>query len=453
MNLFDNQRKQHLNVEGPLATRMRPKTFDEFVGQEHIVGEGKILKNSIDADQVPSMVLWGPSGSGKTTLALLIAKTTQSNFTQVSGVATSVSDLRLIIQKAQDRLGMNNERTILFIDEIHRLNKSQQDSILPYVEDGTVIFIGATTENPSFEVIGPLLSRSRVYKLTPLTEEQIGTLIDRAIVGQNQQHKLFQISIQKDAKRFLATASNGDARMALNTVELATSAITNNDENNRVITIEILKDAMQHVPISYDKTNDLHYDTISAYIKSVRGSDPDAAIYWLSRMIEAGEDPLFIMRRIVILAAEDIGMADPNALLMAVAAQQAVHFIGMPEGAIPMAEATVYLATAPKSNSAYLALQKSLEDVRNIWKEPVPLHLRNATTHLMREYGYGQNYKYAHSYPEHFSGQVNLPNNLKDRIYYYPSNQGYEKSVADRIKKWWGERKDQNIPPGSPRIS
>ena len=451
MTLFDEQRKQRLSRDAPLAARMRPRTFDELVGQEHIVGPDRALRKSIEADQVPSMVLWGPPGSGKTTLALLIATVTRSHFAQVSAVAAGVADLRKIIQEARDRLGMNGQRTILFVDEIHRFNKSQQDSVLPYVEDGTVTFIGATTENPSFEVIGPLLSRCRVFTLNPLTEEQVGVLVDRALSDAERGLHAMQITLQEDARRFLLTAANGDARIALNTIEFAASAIAPDADGRRLITVATLEDALQHRALMYDKAGDLHYDTISAYIKSVRASDPDAAIYWLSRMIEAGEDPLFIVRRMVILAAEDIGMADPNALPITVAAQQAVHFIGMPEGAIPMAEATIYLATAPKSNSAYAALNQAREDARHSRNEPVPLHLRNAVTPLMRESGYGRDYKYAHSYPDHFAGQQNLPDNLKDRVYYEPSDQGYEKEVAERISQWWGERKGKGAPEGKGR--
>ena len=451
VTLFDEQRKQRLSREAPLAARIRPRTFDELVGQEHIVGPDRVLRKSIEADQVPSMVLWGPPGSGKTTLALLIATLTRSHFAQVSAVAAGVADLRKIFQEAKDRLGMNGQRTILFVDEIHRFNKSQQDSVLPYVEDGTVTLIGATTENPSFEVIGPLLSRCRVFTLNPLTEEQIGTIVDRALSDAERGLQAMQIALQEDARPFLLTAANGDARIALNTIEFAASAIAPDAEGRRAITVATLEDALQYRAIMYDKAGDLHYDTISAYIKSVRASDPDAAIYWLSRMIEAGEHPLFIVRRMVILAAEDIGMADPNALPIAVAAQQAVHFIGMPEGAIPMASTTVYLATAPKSNSAYAALNQAREDARHSRNEPVPLHLRNAVTPLMRESGYGRDYKYAHSYPDHFAGQQNLPDNLKKRVYYQPSDQGYEKEVAERISQWWGERKGKGAPEGKGR--
>ena len=444
MTLFDHQRRQRLREAAPVAARMRPRTFDELVGQEHIVGPDKVLRRSIEADQVPSMILWGPPGSGKTTLALIIAAVTRAHFEQVSAVTAGVADLRRIAQEARDRLGMHPDssgRTILFVDEIHRFNKAQQDVVLPHVEDGTVTFIGATTENPSFEVIAPLLSRCRVFALTPLTEEQVGVIVDRATEDTERGLGDMHLALQPEARSLLLTIANGDARVALNAIELAAAATQPDAQGTRSISLATIEDALQQRALLYDKKGDQHYDTISAYIKSMRASDPDAAVYWLGRMIEAGEDPLFIARRLVILAAEDVGMADPQALPVAVATQQAVHFVGMPEGAIPLAEATVYLATAPKSNSAYVALTRAMKDVRRSRNEPVPLHLRNPVTDLMRNEGYGKGYRYAHDYPEHFAGQVNLPGNLKERTYYEPSEQGYEKEVAERLRRWWGERK------------
>ena len=423
---------------------MRPRTFDDLVGQEHIVGPDKVLRRSIEADQAPSMILWGPPGTGKTTLALLIAAVTQSHFEQVSAVTTGVADLRRIAQESRDRLGMHPDssgRTILFVDEIHRFNKAQQDVVLPHVEDGTVTFIGATTENPSFEVIAPLLSRCRVFALTPLTEEQVGIIVDRALEDSERGLGDMGVALEPQARELLLTIANGDARTALNAIELAAAATSPDTNGVRPVSLATIEDALQQRALLYDKKGDQHYDTISAYIKSVRASDPDAAIYWLGRMIEAGEDPLFIARRMVILAAEDVGMADPHALPMAMAVQQAVHFIGMPEGGIPLAEATVYLATAPKSNSAYAALNRAMEDVRRNRNDPVPLHLRNPVTPLMKNMGYGHDYRYAHSYPEHFASQANFPDNLKGTVYYQPSDQGYEKEVAERIRRWWGERK------------
>ena len=444
MTLFDHQRRQRLRQEAPLAARMRPHTFDELVGQEHIVGPDKVLRRSIETDQVPSMILWGPPGTGKTTLALIIAAVTQSHFERVSAVTAGVADLRRIVQEARERLGMRGQRTILFVDEIHRFNKAQQDVILPHVEDGTVTFIGATTENPSFEVIAPLLSRCRVFALTPLTEEQVGIIVDRALEDAERGLGAVHVALETEARELLLTVANGDARIALNAIELATAATPADVQGKRPVSLATMEDALQQRALLYDKKGDQHYDTISAYIKSVRASDPDAAVYWLGRMIEAGEDPLFIARRMVILAAEDIGMADPQALPVAVAAQQAVHFVGLPEGAIPLAEATVYLATAPKSNSAYIALTRAMEDVRRSRNEPVPLHLRNPVTPLMRKMGYGKDYRYAHKYPGHFADQANLPDNLKGRVYYEPSDQGYEREVAKRLRRWWSEHRGKS---------
>ena len=416
---------------------MRPASFDEFVGQEHVVGPGTVLRKAIEADSMPSIVLWGPPGTGKTTLANLIATATKSHFSPMSAVASGVADLRRIVKEAKDRLGMHGQRTILFIDEIHRFNKAQQDVILPYVEDGTVILIGATTENPSFEVISPLLSRSRVFALKPLSPEQVESIVRAATADGERGLAGSRPDLDDDAMKSLITLANGDARIALNALELATSATRPDDAGVRSITKATIEDAMQQRALLYDKAGDQHYDTISAFIKTVRGSDPDAAIYWLARMIEAGEDPLFIARRLVILAAEDIGMADPQALSVAVAAQQAAHFVGMPEGRIPLAEATVYLATAPKSNSAYKAIDAALGDVKRTINDPVPMHLRNAVTGLMREMGYGQDYKYSHDYDDHFAPMQNLPDSLKGRRYYTPSDQGYEKQAAARLKQWW----------------
>ena len=418
---------------------MRPRSFDEFVGQEHVVGPGRALRKSIEADQIPSIVLWGPPGSGKTTLAYLIASVTQSHFSPVSAVGSGVADLRRITTEARDRLGMHGRRTILFIDEIHRFNKAQQDVVLPQVEDGTLVLIGATTENPSFEVISPLLSRSRVFALKPLIEEQVEEIVSRALTDRERGIAGLSPQVDDDAMKALVTLADGDARVALNALELAANATDPDDTGSRRVTVATVEDAMQQRSLLYDRAGDQHYDTISAFIKSMRGSDPDAAIYWLARMIEAGEDPMFIARRLVILAAEEVGMADPQALSVAVAAQQAVHFVGMPEGRIPLAEATVYLATAPKSNSASAAIDQALEDVRRTKNEPVPLHLRNAVTGLMKEMGYGGGYRYSHDYEDHFSPMQNLPDSLKGRRYYRPSDQGHEPEVAERLRKWWGD--------------
>ncbi len=440
MTLFEHHRQFIQNRNAPLAARMRPRNFDELVGQEHLVGIETVLRKSIDSDQVPSMILWGPPGSGKTTLASLISSVTKSHFEQASAVTSGVSDLRRIFKEAKDRLGMSEQRTIFFVDEIHRFNKAQQDVILPHVEDGTVTFIGATTENPSFEVISPLLSRSRIYTTKALTEKEVSLIIERALKDSDRGLGHMNVSVDPEALSLLLAISNGDSRAALNTIELAASASENTYNGSRCITLPIMEGALQRRALAYDKKGDQHYDTISAFIKSVRASDPDASIYWLGRMIESGEDPLFISRRMVILAAEDIGLADPQALTIAVAAQQAVHFIGMPEGRIPMAEATIYLATAPKSNTAYKAINKAIEDVKTNGVDPVPLHLRNAVNETMKNMDYGKNYQYPHQLPDHFSGQDNLPDNLKGETYYHPSNQGYEEIVAERMNRWWGIR-------------
>ncbi len=443
IDLFEDQRKKALGREAPLAARMRPRTFDDFVGQDHIIGTGRVLRLSIEADQIPSMILWGPPGVGKTTLANLIANVTKSHFDSVSAVTAGVADLRKIVESARERLGMYGHRTLLFVDEIHRFNKAQQDVILPHVEEGTVTLIGATTENPSFEVIAPLLSRCRVFTLKALTNEEVAVIVKLALADENRGIGSLHADVADDAIHHLVTITNGDARVALNALELAVSATASDSSGARHVTLDTIEDALQQRSILYDKAGDQHYDTISAFIKSVRGSDPDAAIYWLGRMIEAGESTMFIARRLVILAAEDIGMADPQGLSVAMAAQQAVHFIGMPEGAIPLAEATVYLATAPKSNSAYAALNKAREDARNTRNEPVPMHLRNSVTPLMEEQGYGKGYKYSHDYPGHFAAMENLPESLKGSRYYQPSDQGYEKDVSQRLKDWWAGSKEE----------
>ena len=440
--LFEHAHREREGANQPLAARMRPRTLEGLVGQEHLLGPGHILERAITADQVPSMVLWGPPGTGKTTLAFLIASMTKAHFSAVSAVTSGVADLRRIVAEARQRWVTEEERTILFVDEVHRFNKSQQDVILPHVEDGTVVFIGATTENPSFEVIAPLLSRCRVFTLSPLTDEQLTLIVQRVLSDTERGLGAESVEVAPEAMELLLAVASGDARVAINAVELAASVTPPEQRHGRrEVTRAVMEEVLQrHLP-AYDKAGDSHYDTISAYIKSMRASDPDAAVYWLVRMLEAGEDPLFVVRRMVILAAEDVGLADPHALQVAVAAQQAVHFIGMPEGAIPMAEATVYLATAPKSNTAYAALNRARQEVRTGHQYPVPLHLRNAVTGLMREQGYGQGYQYAHDYPGHFAGQQNLPPELKGTRFYEPSDQGYEAEVAKRIEAWWRDAK------------
>ncbi|HEY9180921.1 MAG TPA: replication-associated recombination protein A [Candidatus Baltobacteraceae bacterium] len=411
------------NVSEPLAARMRPRSLDEFAGQEHIVGPGHVLRRAIETDTVPSLIFWGPPGTGKTTLAEIIARMTGAHFASLSAVSAGVADLRKVVAEAQHRRALG-KRTVLFIDEIHRFNKAQQDAVLPYVESGVVTLIGATTENPSFEVNSALLSRSRVFVLKALTDDDIGTLVDRALTDAERGLGKLPIRLEPEARNALITLSNGDARSALGTLEFAAAAAPHDADGTAVITPAVVGDAMQRRAASYDKGGDQHYDVISAFIKSMRASDPDAAIYWLARMIDGGEDPLFIARRLVILASEDVGLADSRAISVAIAAQQAVHFVGMPEGFYPLAHATLYLARAPKSNSVGRAYSAAMADVEGTRNDPVPLHLRNAPTGLMKDLGYGRDYHYAHD--DYSIKQTNLPENLKDRMYYTPGNHGEE---------------------------
>jgi putative ATPase len=389
------------------------------------------------------MILWGPPGSGKTTLAYVIASVTKSHFSPLSAVSAGVADLRRIIEEARHRRKLSGQRTILFIDEIHRFNKTQQDAILPFVERGVVTLIGATTENPSFEVVSALLSRCRVFALNSLTDEEVHLIVEQAIKDDERGLDNFKVKLDEDALKHLVVMSNGDARVALNALEMATQATSPEADGYRWLNLKTIEEALQHRALLYDKSGDQHYDLISALHKSLRGSDPDAALYWLGRMLEAGEDPLYIARRLVRFASEDVGMADPQALVVAVAAQQAAHFIGMPEGNLALAQAVTYLATAPKSNSLYEAYSKVQEDVEHSRNEPVPLHLRNPVTGLMRKMDYGKGYKYAHNYAGHFVEQQNLPTPLKGKRYYSPSDQGYEKQVRTRLKAWWGNNREK----------
>ncbi|MFP3879909.1 MAG: replication-associated recombination protein A [Dehalococcoidia bacterium] len=436
MPLFYQAEEKDLPHGMPLAARMRPQSFHEFVGQEHLVAEGRVFRKCIEADQLPSMILWGPPGSGKTTLAHIIASITRAQFSSLSAVSAGVADLRKVIEEARRRLKASGQRTILFIDEIHRFNKAQQDAVLPFVESGTVTFIGATTENPSFEVIAPLLSRCRVFRLNPLRDEEVGLIVERAIKDERALGRL-QIEMSEEALNHLVTGSDGDARVALNALEMTIFAALPDSKGLRSIGLSDIEEALQHRALLYDKSGEQHYDLISALHKSLRGSDPDAALYWLGRMLEAGEDPLYIARRMVRFASEDVGMADPQALVIAMAAQQAVHFVGLPEGNLALAQAAVYLAAAPKSNSLYQAYSRVQQDIQRNRNEPVPLHLRNPVTDLMRRTGYGKGYKYAHDYPGHFVRQENLPPSLHGKRYYLPGDQGYEKEIAARLKKWW----------------
>jgi len=425
--------------EMPLAARMRPRNFDEFVGQKHLVSAGRIFRSCIESDQLPSIVLWGPPGSGKTTLAHIIASVTKSHFSSLSAVTAGVADLRRLIEEARRRLKLSGQRSILFIDEIHRFNKAQQDAALPFVENGTITFIGATTENPSFEVISPLLSRCRTFRLDLLSNNDIQQIIEQTLKDEERGLGKLNVSISEEALQHLVTMANGDARIALNALEMTVAATTSNSSGKRLIELPAIEETMQHRAVLYDKKGEQHYDLISALHKSLRGSDADAGLYWLGRMLEGGEDPLYIVRRLVRFATEDVGMADPQALIIAIAAQQAVHFIGMPEGKLALAELVVYLATAPKSNSLYRAYSNVEGDIKKSYNEPVPLHLRNPVTGLMQQMGYGKGYKYAHNYTNHFVKQQNLPDSLEGKHYYNPSSQGYERVIADRIKLWWGE--------------
>lgn len=402
--------------EAPLAARMRPRSLDEYVGQEQIVGVGRALRRAIESDRVPSMILWGPPGTGKTTLAEIVARSTGAHFEKLSAVSAGVADLRRVVAEAQARRRVG-QRTVLFIDEIHRFNKAQQDAVLPYVEDGTVTLIGATTENPSFEVNSALLSRARVFVLQQLTDEEIAAIVERALSDSERGLGSQGIHLEPDARATLIGYANGDARTALNALEFAaeTAPLRN---GTKQIDRELVLEALQKRGSTYDKGGEQHYDIISAFIKSIRASDPDAAVYWLARMLDGGEDALFIARRLVILASEDVGLADPQGIQVAIAAQQAVHFVGMPEGFYPLAHATLYLAKAPKSNSVGRAYGAAMQDVQETRNDPVPLHLRNAPTDLMKQLGYGKGYHYAHD--DYSVKQQNLPENLRDRKYYDP---------------------------------
>ena len=434
-DLFDHAMQERMQQEAPLAARMRPRTFDEFVGQEHIIGEGKILRRAIQADRLFSSIIFtGPPGTGKTTLAQLIALNTKAHFDTISAVLAGVAELRRVIADAEERRRLYHQRTILFIDEVHRWNKAQQDALLPHVESGMLTLIGATTENPYFDVIPALVSRSRIFQLEPLTEEQLGSIIDGAIKNTEFGYGNRRINLEDDARTHLIRMSGGDARNLLNALELAVE--TTEPSKDGVINIS-LKDAQESIQkraVLYDKKGDAHYDTISAFIKSVRGSDPDAALYWLAKMLAAGEDPRFIIRRLIVLASEDIGLADPHAISVAASAATAFEYIGMPEGIFPIVETTLYLATAPKSNSvmAYFSI-KSLMEKEGMGQ--VPTHLMDSNRDA-KGFGHGQGYLYPHDFPGHFTAQQYLPDHLISRQFYEPSNSGYEAEVARRLEEW-----------------
>ena len=426
----------------PLAERMRPANVEEFVGQQHLLGPARLLRELIHARRLHSLIFWGPPGCGKTTLAQILASSSGAHCVHFSAVTAGVKDLKKIIDEAE-RLRRLGQATVLFVDEIHHFNKAQQNSFLPHVEQGTVILIGATTENPSFQIIAPLLSRCQVLLLYPLSAEEIGSIVDRALRDTEKGLGASGLQISADAREFLVANSQGDARVALNTLETATTLLKTR-KGDQTMDLPLIRESLQKKSLLYDKTGEEHYNVISAFIKSLRGSDPDAALYWLMRMLEAGEDPLFIARRMIIFAAEDVGNADPQALQVAVAVKEAFHFVGLPEGKIPLAQTTAYLATAPKSNASYKAMLAAAQDVEEKGALPVPLHLRNAPTHLMKKLGYGAGYLYAHDFPEHAVEQDHLPADLKGKKYYVPSNSGFEKTIQDRIKTWDKIRKGKN---------
>jgi len=439
LDLFGNTNTQSdINENTPLAERMRPDTLKDFAGQKHLIGEGKPINIMIEKNQPASMILWGPPGVGKTTLALIIAKLVKSEFIQLSAISSGVKDVRAAIEKAEYNLKQKRAKTILFIDEIHRFNKSQQDSLLQSSEKGTIILIGATTENPSFEVISPLLSRSRVYVLEELTKEDFLKIIDNALTNDIVLRKL---KIEIADKDFLIGLSNGDARRLLNGLELAVKLTKSNKSGVINLTNEIFKEAFQTNYIKYDKNQEEHYNIISAFIKSIRGSDPDAAVYWLARMLKGGEDPKFIARRMIVLASEDIGNAEPNAITIATSAFTAIDYIGMPEATLVLAQAATYLASCPKSNASYIAIKRAREDVNNLPVYDVPVHLRNAPTKLMKDLNYGNDYKYSHDFDEHFVEQQYLPDELQDKVYYEPTGLGDEKTLRERLTKLWKNKK------------
>ena len=435
MDLFEYMREQSKEDESPLASRLRPKTLDEVVGQQHIIGKGKLLYRAIKADKLGSIIFYGPPGTGKTTLAKVIANTTSAEFLQINATSAGKKDMEEVIEKAKNNAGMYGKKTILFVDEIHRFNKGQQDYLLPFVEDGTIILIGATTENPYFEVNGALISRSRIFELKSLQTKDIKELILRAVNDKERGMGSYNAKIDDDALEFLADMANGDARAALNAIELGILTTDRGEDGIIHITLEVAGECIQKRPVRYDKTGDNHYDTISAFIKSMRCSDPDAAVYYLARMLYAGEDVKFIARRIMICAAEDVSNADPQALVVAVSAAQAVERLGMPEGRIVLAQAAAYVASAPKSNSAIMAIDDAMASVQNEKISGVPNHLKDAHYKSAGKLGHGNGYKYAHDYPNHYVEQQYLPDELVGRKFYVPSENGYEKNIREYFDK------------------
>jgi len=435
MDLFDYMRESNMDKESPLAARMRPRTLAEVVGQQHIIAKDKLLYRAILADKLSSIILYGPPGTGKTTLAKVIAGTTKAEFTQINATVAGKKDMEEVVSKAKDNLGMYGRKTILFIDEIHRFNKGQQDYLLPFVEDGTVILIGATTENPYFEVNGALISRSVVFELKPLTADDIKVLLNRAVTDKERGMGGYNAVLEPDAADFLSDLSDGDARHALNAIELGIMTTERSSDGLIHITKEVAQECIQRKVARYDKDGDNHYDTISAFIKSMRGSDPDAAVYYLARMLDAGEDPKFIVRRMMVCASEDVGNADPQALQIAVAASLAVERLGMPEARITLSQAASYIATAPKSNAAYLAIEKAQDTLRETGNLPIPPHLQDAHYKSASKLGHGIGYKYAHDYPNHYVEQQYLPYELNGKEFYNPTGNGYEIKIKEHMKK------------------
>ena len=434
MDLFDYMRQNTMEKESPLASRMRPTTLDEVVGQKHIIGKDKLLYRAIKADKLGSVIFYGPPGTGKTTLAKVIAHTTSARFEQINATVAGKKDMEEIVKNAKDAIGMYGQKTILFVDEIHRFNKSQQDYLLPFVEDGTITLIGATTENPYFEVNNALLSRSRIFELKPLEKQDIRELVIRAVYDTEKGMGTYGADITDEAADFLADVANGDARAALNAVELGILTTDKSEDGKIHITIDVAADCIQKRVVRYDHDGDNHYDTISAFIKSMRGSDPDAAVYYLARMLYAGEDVKFIARRIMICASEDVGNADPNALVVAVSAAQAVERIGMPESQIILSQAAAYVATAPKSNAAYVGIQNAMKAVANMRTMPVPAHLQDKHYKGAEKLGHGLGYKYAHDYPNHYVTQQYLPDGMEGMKFYEPSENGYEKKIREHME-------------------
>ncbi|MFZ2395392.1 MAG: replication-associated recombination protein A [Smithella sp.] len=441
LDLFSEGNAGDVKDSAPLAERMRPQNISEYIGQRHLLSEGCLLKRAIEEDKLFSMIFWGPPGSGKTTLARILARETKSNFVSFSAVLSGVKEIRAVIDDARELLERKKMKMILFVDEIHRFNKAQQDAFLPHVESGLITLIGATTENPSFEVIAPLLSRTRVLVLKPFSEEDLLAILENALKDKQKGFGQISIKIDPDVLRYIVSLADGDARSALNNLEAIVYMVQNLQENERVVSLKFAQEALLKKSLLYDKDGEEHYNLISALHKSLRGSDPDAALYWLGRMLAAGEDPLYIARRMVRFASEDVGNADPQALVIAMAAQQAFHFIGLPEGELALAQAAVYLATAPKSNSLYVGYGKVKDVIKTKGYLPVPLHIRNAPTKLMKELDYGKDYKYAHDYSEAYVPQEYLPDEIKGQVFYQPKDTGFEKTIKERLKYWHNKKK------------